>query len=199
MRKTVRHRTTGIVAGIGAVVLIASGCADDSTTASSTTSAPASTTSSTGPTTVTVEGVAGRDVTMTGPIAVRYAAATADEKEILGLPLTGSRNAGTRDSGVVYQQFQGGVITARNATAGTPAYLTWGKIRDAWNVERDAAGRPVRVGSNGSAGPLGPVTSDVTTVGTVQSATFEHGEVTYDTATRRATVTVKGRTVPAGL
>ncbi|GAA4750338.1 hypothetical protein [Gordonia alkaliphila] len=151
------------------------------------------------PSTITVTGVAGREATMTGPIAARYTSTTETEKKILGLPLTGDHNAGTRDSGVVFQQFEGGVITAVNANAGTPAYLTWGKIRDAWNVERDAQGKPVSLGTNGSAGPLGPVTSDVITTGDVQSATFENGTVSYNTATKKVTVIVNGKQVPAGL
>ncbi|ALG84512.1 LGFP repeat-containing protein [Gordonia phthalatica] len=201
MRNLARRRTARIVAGLGAIALIATGCGGDdvSTTAAESTTSAAATTAAPGTIEVTMNGVADREVTMTGPIAVRYSTATAEEKKILGLPLTGSRNAGTRDSGVVYQQFQGGVITARNAKADTPAYLTWGKIREAWNVERDADGKPVVVGSNGSAGPLGPVNSDVTTTGTVQKATFEHGEVTHDTATGEVTVTVNGKQVPAGL
>ncbi|WP_344996947.1 hypothetical protein [Tsukamurella soli] len=139
-------------------------------------------------------------MTLTGPIAARYAAATPAEKKLLGLVLTGDHNGGTRASGVVFQQFEGGVISARNADAGTPAYLTWGKIRDAWNVERNAAGDPVTVGgTNGSAGPLGPVTSEETTTGVVMQTTFEHGKVTYNTQTHQVQVTVNGRIVPAGL
>lgn len=229
MRKIVDRRTAGVVAGIGAVALIVGGCSgDDSSTASTTsqtptaqsfeadrsattqapapsettpseTASPQHTTSGSAPSELTVKGVDDGDVTMTGPIAARYSKTTAAEKKMLGLPLTGDRNAGTRDSGVVFQQFQHGVITARNAKAGTPAYLTWGKIREAWNVERDSAGKPVPVGKNGSAGPLGAVTSDVTTAGTVQSASFEHGKVSYDTATGTVTVTVNGKEVPAGL
>ena len=224
MRNSIQRRTVGVFAGLGTVALLTVGCgsadssvSDSSKTASSTAStsaqvsAPVESSSdalkpstsaedpSAGPATTTVKGVAGRDATMTGPIAARYAAATPAEKKILGLPLTGDHNAGTRDSGVVFQQFEGGVITARNADAGTPAYLTWGKIREAWNIERDASGKPVPVGTNGSAGPLGAVTSDVTTVGSTQQATFEHGKVTYNTATDKVTVVVNGKTVPSGL
>ncbi|MCF8610497.1 hypothetical protein L5G28_10075 [Gordonia sp. HY285] len=146
---------------------------------------------------VTVEGERGVDVTMTGPIAARYSATTPAEKKILGLPLTGSRNAGTRDSGVVFQQFHGGVITAKNNSPDTPAYMTYGKIRDAWNVERDEKGVPTLVGTNGSAGPLGPVTSNEATRGHVQKTLFEHGSITYDTKTDKVTVTVNGKVVPA--
>ena len=201
MRNSALRRTACLVAGFGAVALIATGCSGDDAS-DSVPAAPSSSMSATeaaGPTETTVKGVDDEDVTLTGPIAVRYGSATAEEKKILGPPLTGDRNAGTRDSGVVYQQFQNGVITARNADAGTPAYLTWGRIRDAWNVERDASGTPVTVGTNGSAGPLGAATSDVTTSGSVQSATFEHGEITHDTASRKTTVTVNGKPVPSGL
>ena len=69
------------------------------------------------------------EVTLTGPIAAKYSSATQSQREALGKPLTGDRNAGTRESGVVFQQFQGGVITARGDAAGMPAYITWGKIR----------------------------------------------------------------------
>jgi hypothetical protein len=149
---------------------------------------------------VKAKGVDGSDVTLTGPIAARYSAATAAQKHDLGPVLMGDHNAGTRPSGVIFQQFQGGVITAKNANAGTPAFITWGKIRDAWNVERDADGKPIAVGgSNGSAGPLGTATSDEITSGAVKQTTFEHGKVTYNTQTGKVEVTVNGRVVPAGL
>lgn len=227
MTNLAQRRVVGAVAGLATVALLTAACGGSETSESATpaassaaqpptspeqsapptsssaasmptASAAATSTASAGAET-TLKGVAGRDATMSGPIAARYAAATPAEKKILGLPLTGDHNAGTRDSGVVFQQFEGGVITARNANAGTPAYLTWGKIRDAWNVERDPNGRPVQTGSNGSAGPLGPVTSDVNTAGTTQQATFENGKVTYNTATNKVTVVVNGKTVPSGL
>ena len=72
--------------------------------------------------------------------AAKYASATDSQRQALGKPLTGDRNAGARESGVVFQQFQGGVITAKNADASTPGYITWGRIREAWNVQRDPEG-----------------------------------------------------------
>ena len=66
-------------------------------------------------------------MTLTGPIAAKYSSATESQRQALGKPLTGDRNAGTRESGVVFQQFQGGVITAKNDDAGTPAYITLGQ------------------------------------------------------------------------
>lgn len=139
------------------------------------------------------------EVTLTGPIAAKYASATESQKATLGKPLTGDHNAGTRDSGVVFQQFQGGAIVAKNDDAGTPAYIISGKIREAWNVQRDAAGVPSDTGTNGSAGPLGVVTSDETAVGGQLVTTFEHGKVAYNTTTGQVEVTVNGNSVPSGL
>jgi uncharacterized protein with LGFP repeats len=140
------------------------------------------------------------EVTLTGPIAAKYSSATAAQKTALGKPLTGDHNAGTRDSGVVFQQFQGGVIIAKNDDAGTPAYIvTSGKIRDAWNTERAPDGTPSLSGQNGSAGPLGVPTSDLTTEGDVETVTFEHGKITENTTTGVVTVTVDGKVVPSGL
>jgi uncharacterized protein with LGFP repeats len=115
----------------------------------------------------------------------------------LGVALTGDRNAGTRASGVVFQQFKGGVISAKNGHPGTPAYITWGKIRKAWNVERAPDGTPEVMGKNGSAGPLGAVTSDEITKGDLKETTFEHGSITFNTKTGKVTVTVNGKVVPA--
>ena len=139
------------------------------------------------------------EVTLTGPIAAKYASATDKQKELLGKPLTGDRNAGTRDSGVVFQQFQGGVIVAKNDEAGTPAYITSGKIREAWNVPRDPAGMPAVTGDNGSAGPLGVPTSDENADGDLLVSTFEHGKVEYDAKTGEVKVTVNDKVVPSGL
>lgn len=139
------------------------------------------------------------EVTLTGPIAAKYATATDKQKQALGKPLTGSRNAGTRDSGVVFQQFQGGVIVAKNDQPGTPAYITWGKIREAWNIERDEAGVPDVEGKNGSPGPLGVPTSDENPVGDLLVTTFEHGNITFDPNTGEVEVTVNGKVVPSGL
>ncbi len=139
------------------------------------------------------------EVTLTGPIAAKYSSATEDQKKALGKPLTGDRNAGTRDSGVVFQQFQGGAITAKNGQAGTPAYITLGKIREAWNVPRDPNGAPAVTGSNGSAGPLGLPTSDVNAVGDLLVSTFEHGKIEYNPTTGQVAVKVNGQAVPSGL
>jgi len=139
------------------------------------------------------------EVTLTGPIAAKYASATENQRQALGKPLTGDRNAGARESGVVFQQFQGGVITAKNDEAGTPGYITWGKIREAWNVPRDPEGVPAVTGDNGSVGPLGAPTSDENTVGDLLVTTFEHGKIEYDAKTDQVEVTVNGKVVPSGL
>ncbi|MCV7278933.1 hypothetical protein H7J88_04650 [Mycolicibacterium flavescens] len=139
------------------------------------------------------------EVTLTGPIAAKYSTATEKQKQALGKPLTGDFNAGTRDSGVVFQQFQGGVIVAKNDQPGTPAYITWGRIREAWNIERDEAGVPDIAGKNGSPGPLGVPTSDEEPVGDLLVTTFEHGKITFDPKTGEVEVTVNGKVVPSGL
>jgi hypothetical protein len=139
------------------------------------------------------------EVTLTGPIAAKYASATQSQKDALGKPLTGDHNAGTRDSGVVFQQFAGGVIVAKNGDDGPPAYITWGKIREAWNVQRDPDGVPEITGENGSAGPLGVPTSDENADGELLVTTFEHGKISYDPTTREIEVTVNGKVVPTGL
>ncbi|MCH9667415.1 MAG: hypothetical protein K0U80_06090 [Actinomycetia bacterium] len=139
------------------------------------------------------------EVTLTGPIAAKYSTATESQKQALGKPLTGDYNAGTRESGVVFQQFQGGVIVAKNDAPGTPAYITWGKIREAWNVERNAEGIPDIEGKNGSPGPLGVPTSDENPVGDLLVTTFEHGKITFNPTTGEVEVTVNGKVVPPGL
>ena len=139
------------------------------------------------------------EVTLTGPIAAKYSAATEQEKEALGKPLTGDYNAGARESGLLFQQFEGGVITAKNDEPGTPAFITWGKIREAWNVQRDPDGTPSVNGENGSVGPLGAPTSDETTEGDLRTTTFEHGKITFNTTTEAVEVTVNGKVVPSGL
>jgi uncharacterized protein with LGFP repeats len=90
------------------------------------------------------------------------------------------------------------VITAKNGEAGTPAYITTGKIREAWNIPRDPNGAPAVTGTNGSAGPLGFPTSDVNAVGDLQVSTFEHGKIEYNPTTDQVVVTVNGQVVPAG-
>lgn len=214
--KLVACRRSELVAGLFAITLIAAGCgtsdADESPSGASTTGG-STTTSAAGdttgpvpvaenaqPTETTVMGEDDVEVTLTGPIAVKYASATEAQRKALGKPLTGDRNAGTRESGVVYQQFRGGVIIAKNSDPATPGYIvTAGKIRDAWNTERAPDGTPLLLGSNGSAGPLGVPTSDVTVDGDLEVVTFEHGEISQNTETGEVTVTVKGKIVPSGL
>lgn len=201
MRKTAyRHPA---VVGLAAVVLITAGCSngksvDASAPPHSGVNATATTSTPARPTEVKLIGDRDVEVTLTGPIAAKYASATEDQKKALGKPLTGDRNAGTRESGLVFQQFQGGVITAKNGEAGTPAYITTGKIREAWNIPRDPNGTPAVTGTNGSAGPLGFPTSDVKAVGDLQVSTFEHGRITYNPKTDQVEVTVNGQVVPAG-
>ncbi|MFW0795007.1 hypothetical protein AAFP30_14445 [Gordonia sp. CPCC 205515] len=137
----------------------------------------------------------GTPVTLTGPIAAKYASATDQQKTDLGKPLAGA-GTGTSPNGVVFQQFDGGVITAKNADASTPAYITWGKIRDAWNVPRNAEGVPASDGKGGSEGPLGAATSDETQDGDMKTSTFENGKITYNTSTDTVEVTVNGKVVP---
>lgn len=151
------------------------------------------------PTEVKLIGERDVEVTLTGPIAAKYSSATEDQKKALGKPLTGDRNAGTRDSGVVFQQFQGGAITAKNDAAGTPAYITLGKIREAWNIPRDPDGMPATTGTNGSAGPLGLPTSDANADGDLLVSTFEHGKIAYNQKTGQVDVTVNGKAVASGL
>lgn len=214
--KLVASRRSELVAGLFAITLIAAGCgtsdADESPSGAATTGG-STTTSAVGdttgpvpvvenakPTETTVMGEGDVEVTLTGPIAVKYASATEAQRAALGKPLTGDRNAGTRESGVVYQQFRGGVIIARNSDPATPGYIvTSGKIRDAWNTERAPDGTPLLLGSNGSAGPLGVPTSDATVDGDLEVVTFEHGRITENTSTGEVTVTVNGKIVPSGL
>ncbi len=199
--RTLAYRNAA-VAGFAAVALIAVGCSNDKAVDASRPPQVAlivTSDSPVPPADVKLIGERDVEVTLTGPIAAKYSSATDIQKQALGKPLTGDFNAGTRDSGVVFQQFQGGVIIARNSAPGTPAYITWGRIREAWNVERDADGVPVITGDNGSAGPLGVPTSDEYPDGDLLVTTFEHGKVTYNTTTGQVEVTVNGRVVPAGL
>ncbi|UCZ63282.1 LGFP repeat-containing protein [Mycolicibacterium phocaicum] len=195
------RRTT--IAGLAAVALAVAGCSNGTSIGVSaqepqvalvvTSEVPAP------PAEVKLIGERDVEVTLTGPIAAKYASASDKQKSALGKPLTGDHNAGTRDSGVVFQQFQGGAIVAKNSQPGTPAYIIWGKIREAWNVQRDADGVPAATGTNGSAGPLGVVTSDETPIGDQLVATFEHGKIAYNTKTGQVEVTVNGKVVPSGL
>ncbi|MGV0810069.1 LGFP repeat-containing protein [Mycolicibacterium setense] len=201
--RTIACRRRAVV-GLAAVALITVGCSNGKNVdasaspevgliATSTAEAPAP------PAEVKLIGERDVEVTLTGPIAAKYSTATEDQKQALGKPLTGDRNAGTRESGVVFQQFQGGVIVAKNDKTGTPAYITGGKIREAWNVERDPNGIPQLGGKNGSPGPLGVPTSDENTVGDLLVSTFEHGKIEYNTKTGLVEVTVNDKVVPSGL
>ncbi|WAJ42836.1 hypothetical protein OK015_16370 [Mycobacterium sp. Aquia_216] len=201
--RSIAYRHAAVV-GLAVVALITVGCSNgksvDATAppqggvnATSTSKAPAQ------PAEVKLVGVDNVEVTLTGPIAAKYSSATESQKQALGKPLTGDRNAGTRDSGVVFQQFQGGVITAKNGEPGTPAYITLGKIREAWNIPRGPDGAPAVTGNNGSAGPLGLPISDANTVGDQLVETFEHGTIAYNTKTSQVEVTVNGKVVPSGL
>ncbi|MEJ9080405.1 hypothetical protein WKY82_18490 [Gordonia malaquae] len=208
--RDIMRRTAGVAAALALTAAVVAGCSDDksddgadSSTAVASTSADGSTSSSdsTGADKakdVELTAADGTKVTLTGPIAAKYSAATDKQRTDLGKPKAGDDDyAGTSDSGVVFQQFDGGVITAKNADAGTPAFITWGKIRDAWNVERDASGKPSDDGESGSDGPLGAATSDETEEGTVKKSTFENGTITWDSKTNKVEVTVKGTVVPA--
>jgi hypothetical protein len=201
--RTIAHRHAAVV-GMAAVALITVGCSNGKNVdasappqvgvnPTSTSKAPAQ------PTEVKLIGESDVEVTLTGPIATKYSSATENQKQALGKPLTGDRNAGTRASGLVFQQFEGGVITAKNNEAGTPAYITLGKIRDAWNIPRDPDGAPAITGTNGSAGPLGFPTSDVNAVGDLLVSNFEHGRIEYNPKTGQVEVTVNGKVVPSGL
>ncbi|WP_135454770.1 hypothetical protein [Mycobacterium sp. DL99] len=201
--RTIANRHTAAV-GLVAVALVAAGCSNGNsvdTSMSPQVGLIATSTSETPgqPTEVKLIGDRDVEVTLTGPIAAKYSSATESQKQTLGKPLTGDRNAGTRDSGVVFQQFQGGVIVAKNDEAGTPAYITSGKIREAWNIPRDPEGVPVVTGDNGSAGPLGAPTSDENADGDLLVTTFEHGKIEYNAQTGHVEVTVNGKVVPSGL
>lgn len=199
--RTIAFRNTAVV-GAAVVALITVGCSNGrSVDASAPPQVALIVTSETPapPTEVKLTGERDVEVTLTGPIAAKYASATESQRQSLGKPLTGDRNAGARESGLVFQQFQGGVITAENAEAGTPGYITWGKIREAWNVPRDPAGVPAVTGENGSVGPLGAPTSDESTVGDLLVTTFDHGKIAYDAKTDQVEVTVDGKVVSSGL
>lgn len=200
---TIKYRYATAV-GLATVALISVGCSNDKSVdapaatrtkanITSTSQAPAQ------PAEVKLIGESDVEVTLTGPIAAKYTSASQNQKETLGRPLTGDHNAGTRASGVVFQQFQGGVITAENDEAGTPAYITLGKIRDAWNIQRDPDGTPAITGKNGSAGPLGFPVSDEFAVGDLLVSNFEHGRITCNPKTGQVEVTVNGKVVPSGL
>jgi LGFP repeat len=201
--RTIAYRHPAVV-GLAAVALISVGCSNGKSVdasappqvgvnATTTSNIPAQ------PTEVKLIGESDVEVTLTGPIAAKYSSATENQGQALGKPLTGDRNAGKRASGLVFQQFQGGVITAKNDEAGRPAYITLGKIREAWNIERDPDGVPAITGNNGSAGPLGFPISDENAVGDLLVSNFEHGRITYNPKTGQVEVTVNGKVVPSGL
>lgn len=192
------------IVGLAAAALITAGCSSGKSVdasapphvavnATSTSKTPAQ------PTEVNLIGESNVEVTLTGPIAAKYSSASDNQKKALGKPLTGDRNAGKRESGVVFQQFQGGAITAKNDEAGTPAYITLGKIREAWNIPRNPDGAPASTGNNGSAGPLGLPISDQNAVGDLLVSNFEHGSIAYNPKTGQVEVTVNGKVVPSGL
>ena len=201
--RTIAYRQPAVV-GLAAVALISVGCSNGKSVdasappqvgvnATTTSNIPAQ------PTEVKLIGESDVEVTLTGPIAAKYSSATENQGQALGKPLTGDRNAGKRASGLVFQQFQGGVITAKNDEAGRPAYITLGKIREAWNIERDPDGVPAITGNNGSAGPLGFPISNENAVGDLLVSNFEHGRITYNPKTGQVEVTVNGKVVPSGL
>lgn len=200
--RTIADRHTAVV-GLAAVALITVGCSNsksvDTSAPPQVAGAPTTSKISAPPTDVKLVGEDNVEVTLTGPIAAKYSSATENQKAALGKPLTGDHNAGARESGLVFQQFQDGVITAKNDQAGTPAYITLGKIREAWNIQRGPDGTPAITGNNGSAGPLGFPISDDNTVGDLVVANFEHGKIAYNQKTGRVDVTVSGKDVPSGL
>ena len=199
----ITHRRAAVV-GAAAVALMAVSCSNGKSVESSPPPQVRSVATSTPetpaqPAQVKLVGERGVEVTLNGPIAAKYSSASESQKQALGMPLTGDHNAGTRDSGVVFQQFQGGAITAKNGQAGTPAFIIEGRIRDAWNIQRDPDGTPAVTGSNGSAGPLGVPTSDANATGDLLVQTFEHGKIADNTKTGQVEVTVNGKVVPSGL
>lgn len=197
----VARRVAAAVAAASLTATVVVGCSSNNDTASPS-SEPASTSTGVDASTgngstdsVEVTAADGSTVTLSGAIAKKYSAATEKQKTDLGKAKTGAEASGTGANGVVFQQFEGGVITAK--TADSPAYITWGKIRDAWNVKRDATGTPAADGKGGSQGPLGVATSDETDEGAMKVSTFEHGEITWTPAGDKIEVTVNGKVVPA--
>jgi hypothetical protein len=201
--RTIAYRHAAVV-GLAAVALITVGCSNGKSVGASAppqvgVNATPTSKAAAQPTEVKLIGERDVEVTLTGPIAAKYSSAIESQREALGKALTGDHNAGTRESGLVFQQFQGGVITAKNSEAGTPAYIVTGKIREAWNIPRGPDGAPAVTGNNGSAGPLGLPTSDVNAVGDLQVSTFEHGKIEFNPTTGQVGVTVNDKVVPSGL
>lgn len=107
---TSAYRNAAVV-GLAAVALIAAGCSNG---ASVDTAVPpqvelivTSATEACATPRGDAHGERDVEVTLTGPIAAKYSSATEDQRDALGKPLTGDRNAGARESGVLFQQFQG--------------------------------------------------------------------------------------------
>lgn len=219
--KQVIRRSAGVTAAVALAAFVAVGCSDDNnddaanasasisagvdaaqsaaadaTDAAKSGAADATDSAKDAAGKVELTAADGSKVELTGPIAAKFKAATEKQKTDLGAPMTGDDASGTSDSGVVFQQFKGGVITAKNGDAGTPAFVTWGKIRDAWNVKRDDSGKPSEDGKGGSNGPLGAATSDETDNGGMKESTFENGKITFDAKTGKVEVTVKDQVVP---
>lgn len=135
------------VVGLAAAALITAGCSNSKSVDASMPPHPetnviSSPTTPAQPTAVKLIGEGNVEVTLTGPIAAKYSSATEDQKKALGKPLTGDRNAGTRESGVIFQQFQGGAITAKNGAVGTPHISFW--ARSARPGTSPCAGRDAR-------------------------------------------------------
>jgi hypothetical protein len=91
------------VVGLAAVALITAGCSNGNSVDASAprhggVNATATSNSPAQPTEVKLIGDRDVEVTLTGPIAVKYSSATEDQKKALGKPLTGDRNAGTRET-----------------------------------------------------------------------------------------------------
>ncbi len=191
MHQVVR-RTVGGAAALALAALVVAGCSNDNDDDSASSSVSVSASADANAASVDLTAADGTKVALTGALAEKFKTATEKQQTDLGKPLTGPDAAGTSESGVMFQQFDGGVITAK---PGSPAYITWGKIRDAWNVKRDATGKPAADGKAGSNGPLGTATSDETDEGDMKVSTFEHGKITY--MNDKVEVTVNGTVVPA--
>ncbi len=206
------RRAAGVTAALAVTTLVAAGCSDDTVDKAKDAAGSAANSASQAVDPNASEGAGGKEgqenagkdveldaadgskVKLTGSIAEKFNTATEKQKTDLGAPLTGPEASGKSESGVTFQQFDGGVISAK---ADGPAYITWGKIRDAWNVKRDDSGKPAEDGKGGSDGPLGAPTSDETEEGTMKKSTFENGEITWDSKGDKTEVKVKDEVVPA--
>lgn len=201
--RTIANRHIAVV-GLAAVALITAGCGNSKSVDASApppASAKATATSTTPaqPTEVKLTGESGIEVTLTGPIAAKYSSATEQQKTALGKPLTGDRNAGTRGKRRGIPAIPGRRDHRQERSGRHARNIILGKIRQAWNVPRGPDGTPAVTGTNGSAGPLGLPTSDVSTIGDLEVPTFEHGKIEYNPATGQVAVTVDGKVVPSGL